>query len=146
MISAALRQLFYVAETQSFASIARSTGIPYRTVLAMRSGKIDLSSTFKNSLRNMYQRTAYGRLRNIGFSASESRRWSWYRPERVVVHEASLKYKIGELTTGAVAAKLRAKGLPTTEGTVSDLFDQMYEKVKEGIQRSIEPTEIIYDY
>lgn len=141
-----VRQLFYIAETQSFAAIARQTGIPYRTVLAARSGKLDLSSAFKSSLRNMFQREAYGRLRAAGFSTSESRRWSWYRPERVVIHENSLKYKIGELATGAVAAKLRAEGMPTEPRAVNDMFDEMYRKIQEGIQRSIEPTEIIYDY
>ncbi len=141
-----VRQLFYIAENQSFAAIARTAGIPYRTVLAIRSGKIDLASQFKSSLRNMYQRESYSRLKDAGFSSSQARRWSWYRPERAVIHETSLKYKIGELATGAVAAKLRKDGIPTGKGAVDTLFDEMYEKVKIGIQRSIEPSEIIYDY
>lgn len=146
MIPLFLRQLSYIAETNSFAAIARMTGIAYRTVLAMRTGKVSLTSAFKTSIRNAYQRTAYGRLRETGFSASEARRWSWYRPERAVIHELSLKHKIAELTTGAVASKLNALGLPTTKGSVEDLYDEMYEAVKMGIQRSIEPIEVVYDY
>jgi len=146
MIPLFLRQLFYVAETQSFAAIARSTGIPYRTVLAIRSGKIDLSSSFKASIRNMYQRESYSRLRDTGFSTSQARRWSWYRPERVVIQEYSLKYKIGALATGAVAARLRKTVIPTSQGAVDALFDEMYEKIKTGVQQSIEPIEVIYDY
>lgn len=146
MIPVFLRQLSYIAEKQSFAHIARQTGIPYRTVLAMRAGKIQVSSDFKSSLRNMYQRESYGRLKESGFSASQARRWSWYRPEQVFIHERSMMAKIADLATGAVASALRATGMPTTKGAVEDLFDSMYQAVKIGIQRSERTTEEIYDY
>lgn len=146
MIPAYVRQLFYVAEQRSFAYMARMTGIPYRTVLAMREGKIKLTSEFARSLRNMYQRESYGRLRETGYSATEARRWSWYSPERVVIKELSLKHKIAELATGAVAAKLKKEGIPTSKRAVDDIFDDMYEAVKTGVQTSIEPTETIMDY
>lgn len=146
MIPVFIRQIAYIAEGQSFAAIARMTGIAYRTVLAIRTGKVSLTSAFKTSIRNMYQREAYGRLRETGFSASQARRWSWYRPERVVIHELSLKHKIAELATGAVASKLHALGLPTTKGRVDEMYDEMYQAVKVGIQQSIEPIEVIYDY
>jgi len=146
MIALFARQLSYIAEKQSYAAIARSTGIPYRTVLAMREGKIKIASEFKKSIRNMYQRESYGRLKETGFSSSQARRWSWYKPERVVVQTHSLRYKIGELATGALAGKLKKEGLDITKINVNDLFDEMYNKVKRGIQRSIEPTEIWFDY
>ncbi|GAJ09320.1 unnamed protein product [marine sediment metagenome] len=146
MISLFARQLSYIAEKQSYAAIARSTGIPYRSVLAMREGKIKISSVFKKSIRNMYQREAYGRLKDTGFSSSQARRWSWYKPEKVVVQTYSLSYKIGELATGALAGKLKKEGLDITKVNVDDLFDEMYEKIKIGIQISIEPTEIWFDY
>ncbi len=141
-----VRQLSYIAKEQSYAAIARGAGIPYRTVLAMRTGKIAIRSDFKRSLRNMYQRESYSRLTETGYSPSEARRWSWYRPEETVIKAQSLKYKIGELATGALAAKLRKEGIPTSIGATEDLFDEMYQKIKEGIQRSIEPTEIWFDY
>lgn len=146
MIALFARQLSYIAQKQSYAAIARSTGIPYRTVLAMRDGKIKIDSEFKKSMRNMYQRESYRRLKDTGFSSSQAKRWSWYKPERVVVQTHSLRYKIGELATGALAAKLKKKGLDVTKVNVDDLFDDMYERVKQGIQRSIEPTEIWFDY
>ena len=146
MILKYARQLAYVAEQRSYAYVARATGIPYRTVLAMRAGTMKISSEFTRSMRNMFQREAYRRLKEVGFSVSESRRWSWYNPEQVVIKSMSLIAKIGELATGAVAAKLHSLGLPTTPGTIDDLFDDMYRAVKEGIQRSVEPTEIWMDY
>ena len=146
MIPLIPRQLFYISQEQSFAAIARATGIPYRTVLAMRERLVTLTVTQKQGMRNMFQRESYRRLRKTGFSATEARRWSWYRPERVTIKDMSLKAKISELTTGAVAGKLEAEGLPTTKEAVDDLFDDMYERVKEGIETSIEPTEIIMDY
>jgi len=146
MIPLIPRQLYYISQEQSFAAIARATGIPYRTVLALRDRTIPLTTVMRQGIRNMFQREAYRRLRRTGFSATEARRWSWYRPERVTIKDMSLKVKITELTTGAVAGKLEAEGLPTTKEAVDDLFDDMYEKVKEGIETSIEPTEIIMDY
>ena len=94
----------------------------------------------------MFQRESYSRLKRVGYSATEARRWSWYKPERVVIKTFSLQAKIAELTTGAVASKLEAEGIPTSKDAIDDLFDDMYERVKEGIQESIEPTEIIMDY
>jgi len=146
MILKYARQLAYVAEQRSYAYVARATGIPYRKVLAMRAGTMKLSSEFARSMRNMFQRESYGRLKEAGFSVSESRRWSWYNPEQVVIKSMSLKAKIGELATGAVAAKLRKLGLPTTIKSVDDLFDDMYRAVKEGIQRSELQTEDWMDY
>lgn len=146
MIPLFVRQLSYIAEKQSYAAISRTTGIPYRTVLAMRTGTIGASTTAKRALRNMYQREAYGRLRETGYSSSQARRWSWYKPERVVVNTYSLRFKIGELATGALAAKFRQHGIPTSIGAVSEMYDDMYERVKKGIIRSIEPSEIWFDY
>jgi len=146
MIPAYVRQLFYVAEQRSFAYMSRMTGIPYRTVLAMREGKIKLTSEFARSLRNMYQRESYGRLRKTGYSATEARRWSWYAPERAVIKEMSLKHKIAELATGATAAVLEKEGIPTTKQAIDDIYDDMYGRVKTGIETSIEPTETIMDY
>jgi len=140
------RQLFYISQEQSFAAIARATGIPYRTVLAMRERLVTLTVTQKQGMRNMFQREAYGRLRRTGFSTAEARRWSWYRPERVTIKDMSLKAKIAELTTGAVAGKMEKDGIPTSKKAVDELYDDMYERVKEGIETSIEPTEIIMDY
>ncbi|MBA7715714.1 hypothetical protein ES703_124768 [subsurface metagenome] len=141
MIYKYMRQLFYVAEQRSFAYISRTTGIPYRTVLAMRSGKIKLTSEFTRSMRNMYQRESYGRLRETGFSTYEARRWSWYTPEKVVIKTFSLKARIAELATGAVAAKLESLGIPTSKGAIDDLFDDMYERVRVGISKSLHTTE-----
>lgn len=146
MIALFVRQLAYIADKQSYAAIARGTGIPYRTVLAMRTGKLAVSSEFKKSIRNMYQRESYKNLRETGFSTSQARRWSWYKPEKVVVQTHSLRFKIGELATGALAAKLKKEGIPTSQRAVDDMFDDMYERVKIGIQRSIEPSEIWFDY
>ncbi|MBA7547453.1 hypothetical protein ES705_39875 [subsurface metagenome] len=146
MILKYARQLAYVAEQRSYAYISRQAGIPYRTVLAMRAGTMKLSSEFARSMRNMFQRESYGRLKEAGFNVQEARRWSWYNPEQVVIKSMSLKAKIGELATGAVAAKLRKLGLPTTIKSVDDLFDDMYRAVKEGIQRSELQTEDWMDY
>ncbi len=146
MIPLIPRQLYYISQEQSFAAIARATGIPYRTILTLRERVVPLTTVQRQGLRNMFQREAYGRLRRTGYSTTEARRWSWYRPERVTIKDMSLKAKIAELATGAVAGKLESEGIPTTKKAVDELFDDMYEKVKQGIETSIEPTEIIMDY
>lgn len=141
-----LKQLSYVAEKRSYAYIARESGIPYRTVLAMRAGKIKISSEFARTMRNTFQREAYGRLRKTGFSTQEARRWSWYAPERVVLQEMSLKLKIAELTTGSVSAHILREGLPITGETVSELYDKYYEDIRQGIATSPLPIEDIMVY
>lgn len=146
MIPLIPRQLFYIAQKQSFAAIARATGIPYRTVLALREREITLTTAMKQGLRNMFQREAYGRLRQTGFSANEARRWSWYRPERVTIKALTMKNKISYLATGAVAQKMEAEGIPTSKEATDALFDDMYEKVKEGISTSDKSTEEIEAY
>lgn len=146
MIPLIPRQLFYLAQEQSFAAIARMTGIPYRTVLAMRERVIPLTVTQKASMRNAYQREAYGRLRRTGFSTKEARRWSWYRPERATIVDLSMKNKISYLTGGGIAKKLEAKGIPTSKEATEEMFDEVYEAVREGISVSDEPTETILDY
>lgn len=146
MIPLIPRQLFYIAQEQSFAAIARGTGIPYRTILALRKPGVTITSAMKKGLRNMFQRTAYNRLRRTGFSSFEARRWSWFRPERVTIKDLSMKAKIATLTTGAVAGKLEAEGIPTTKEAIDELYDDMYKRVKEGVSESIETTEVIMDY
>lgn len=146
MIPLMPRWLFYISQEKSFAAIARATGIPYRTVLRLREPGAKITTVMRQGMRNMFQRESYSRLKRVGYSATEARRWSWYKPERVVIKTFSLQAKIAELTTGAVAAKLEAEGIPTSKDAIDDLFDDMHERVKEGIQESIEPTEIIMDY
>lgn len=146
MIPLIPRQLYYIAQEQSFAAIARATGIPYRTVLALRKPGVKITDVMRAGLRNMYQREAYQRLRRTGFSTHEARRWSWYRPERVTIKDLSMKSKIATLTTGAVAVKMESEGIPTSKKATGDLFDDMYQKVKDGVSESIESTEVIMDY
>lgn len=146
MLPLFVRQLFYIAEKQSFAHIARQTGIPYRTVLALRTGKLDLSSQFRTSMRNMFQREAYGRLRQAGLSASESRRWSWYTPSQNVIKETEVKAAISEMTTGAVARRLEVLGLPTTQANVDKYFDELHQAITESVRKSRKPTEDIIEH
>lgn len=146
MIAAFVRQMLYVAERRSFAYIAREIGLPYRTVLTLRRGELDISSAFKSSIRNLYQREAYQRLRDVGYSYHEARRWSSYNPERVGLRSHTLRLKIADLAQGAVASKLRKEGLAITKRNIDSYFDEMYNKVKRGIQHSRKTTEEIDRY
>lgn len=146
MIPLIPRQLFYLAQEQSFAAIARMSGIPYRTILSLREPGVKITSVMKQGLRNAFQREAYRRLRRTGFSTKEARRWSWYRPERVTIADLSMKNKISYLTSGGIAKKLESQGMPTTKEATADMFDEVHEAVRKGVSKSDEPTEAILDY
>lgn len=146
MIPAFLKQVFYVAEKRSWAYIARETLIPYRQVLRLRQGPVSLASELVNNIRNLYRREAYSRLRDVGFSYHQARRFSTYAVEAVRLHTQQMRLKIADLATGATAAKIRQA---ERQGVFLDLdttYDEMYAKVQEGIKSSPEPAERIYDY
>ncbi len=146
MIPAFVKQLFYIAEQRSWAYVARQTAIAYRKVLSLRSGLVDVIPAMRTSIRNAYQREAYSRLRDDGFSFHQARRWSSYGTETTRLKVQSMRLKIAELATGATAAKIRQKGLDTSIFNVNRYYDEMYAKVKEGITSSPLTTEQILDY
>jgi len=143
MIPLIPRWLYYISQEKSFAAIARATGIPYRTVLQLRTREMPLTTVMRQGLRNMFQREAYGRLRRTGFSTKEARRWSWYRPEQVVIKDMAMKNRIQYLTSGSLAERLESKGLPTTAGNIDEIYDEVYENIREKISKSPKSTEDI---
>ena len=146
MIPVFLKQLAYTAKTNSFAAIARATGIPYRTVLRLKNGLGTVIPEYKRVIRNMYQRTAYANLKRAGLSANQANRFSWYRPEVVKVNAHLVEFKVGELATGKVAAKLRKLNLSTTQENVDKYYDDVFEAIKEGMRKSPLQLEDILDY
>lgn len=143
MIPLVPKWLFYISQEKSFAAIARATGIPYRTVLRLREPGVKITSVMKQGLRNMFQRESYGRLRRTGFSAKEARRWSWYRPEHVVIKDMAMKNRIHYLTSGSLAERLESKGLRTTAKNIDEIYDEVYEEIRKKISKSPKSTEDI---
>lgn len=146
MIPAFLKQLFFMAEQRSWAYVARQTNIAYRKLLSLRSGTVDVIPAFRQSIRNAYQREAYSRLREVGFSSHQARRWSSYSTAEVRLKEQGLRLKIAELAIGATASHLHHSDLEVTSTYVDRYFGSMYEKIREGILDSPKSTEEIFDY
>jgi hypothetical protein len=84
-------------------------------------------------LRSVYQREAYGRLRELGISSREATRWSWYSPERVLMVTARWQELKTYLVGGAyrkMYVKYEREGIP---------FDpvELYERAEEAVTRGL---------
>ena len=141
MTPIAVRRLNYVAEQRSLGWIARESGIP-RSALARLAepGRI-IPRQYETSLRNMYQRESYRRLREVGFSFHQARRFSSHAPESVSIKTLDMHLIIQDLTIGAVAREHEEMGLPEYSPISADLWDEMYTDIRDSMQKSKKPWE-----
>ena len=100
-----------------------------------------MSTEYNRLLRNVFQRESYGRMRETGFSAVQARRYSRYAAESIGLKIAEMKLLVNRFTVGAVGmeiAKLQRLGISYDE---DQLWDDMKQKIIEGLQDSKEPVE-----
>ncbi|MBA7585079.1 hypothetical protein ES708_27049 [subsurface metagenome] len=82
-------------------------------------------------------------MREIGFSRAQSRRFSWYVPERVALNIAQMTLVVDRFTLGATGAKvaqLRREGLSYN---LEDIYNDLREKIITSLQQSEAPVEDI---
>lgn len=83
-MSWASERLVYMNRTMSLSQISASSSIPKSTISYVMRGERNLPNKYHNPLRSAYQRTAYHDLRNVGLSVTQSDRFKWYSPSKVV--------------------------------------------------------------
>lgn len=140
------RRIGFLTDHRSDIWIARETGIPRATVGFVRRGERQLPAQYTASLRNAFQREAYGRMREIGFSSHQAKRFSWYAPESIRIRIADMKLTVNKLTLGVSAQKerkLRKEGIPYDE---VELWADTWDDIVEGLQRSKKTIEDIGEY
>lgn len=141
MTPIAQRRLGFVFEQRSYGWIARESGIPRSTVRYAALGERVLPTQYQSTLRNLYQREAYKRLGDVGFSPHQARRFSSFAPASVSIKILDMRLKVQDLTIGAVGREMEDLDLPGVFDDYPDLWNEMYEQVLEGMQKSKKPWE-----
>lgn len=134
-------QLSFVSITQSDAWIARETGIPRSTIGFARRGDRDLPAQYETAMRALYQREAYTRMKEIGFSAPQANRFRSYAPSTVLSYMREVSNKIEELSYGLA---IRLKSDDESSGIIKPLssyLDESRESITKGFQHSLMPKE-----
>jgi len=143
---AILNKLSYLKNKSSWRHISTQTGIPYRRLLRLK----DIGTGFKadetKQIRNLYQRTTYKDLRNIGFSPKESARWSWQTPVTVTKQITLLQDKISQLAYGKTYDEFTEFEQEIGSKAFEQRYKEIYDAIQEGIKKSPESAEVIYDY
>ena len=113
------------------ADIARETSIPQSTLSYAMRGERELPVKYNPSLRNLYQRTAYAELRGAGLSSTQSRRFSWYSPDKifdVLNNTKNLVSRIVDIRLEQYMQYLESIGQPTTEDAARQILEEAVEK------------------
>ena len=145
MTPAYLRQLKYITDRRSWADASRAVGVPSSTLRLFAGGKREPPEAIKNDIRNAYRREAYTKLRDTGFSSTEARRWSTYRPETTQLKTTLLSYKIADLTVGLLGFRAQSQKIVDVKSYIDENYDKVYADIKKGIKRSRRTTEEIIE-
>ena len=146
IVTAQTRQQRYVGDTRSDMWIARETGIPRSTLGYVRRGERRLPERYRSQIRNLYQREGYRRMREVGVSRAQARRFSWYTPAKVREVTETVKKLVADLTSKRVINMI---GHPDSEYVPADyesLFVEQYQYVRDAFRESPKPYESWQDY
>lgn len=137
-MSLQFRQLFFLRKHLALSrrSISRATGIPTSTLFRVEKQQAILPTKYNLSLRRVYQRQAYKILRDEGMSVSQSNRFKWLTPETIMIKRGSIQTVVQFLTEGAFVAKkvsLDKQGISYRD---LELYEEMNQKVKDGLRKS----------
>ena len=137
-MTAIQQRLNFVREYLSLSQISVMTTIPTSTLSAYSRGTQSPSLPRQRQIRNLYQRTAYAELRATGLSATQARRFSWYRPDRireVLQQTGSLVDMLSRSRFDQYKESLQRRGL-----YVSD--DQTMQTLRDAIEQAIRNSEL----
>lgn len=131
-----LERLFYITRDRSLYYVSKESGIPYSTLWRFVNQLRDLPERYENSLKNVYSRTVYDNLRNLGFSSYQANRFRWYAPSSVIEREDIFKERLDFYTQGIIATKLKKSAYYYTEDEIKSIYENEIEKLKEGFRKS----------
>lgn len=127
-------------------AIAAETGLTSALQNDILSGVYNPTGLTKGYLDNLYKRTAYQEMKNVGFSANQANRFRSYSPETVLSRMETVKGLIDELAKGALDLKLEKAKITLSGQAYTDAYDDMYDTVKEGFSYSTKEYEEWQDY
>jgi len=145
-LTIAQRRLSLLLQKKSYTYVSTQSGIPRSTLWYAQAGIRKLPAKYASALRNTYQREAYHRLHDSGFSAINAKNLSWYAPESVRLKEAEMKLLVNKYTLGGLH---QAKWKAQREGRDFDQdaeYEKMKAKVIEGLQKSKVDWQLMGEY
>lgn len=145
-MSTAQRRLGYVMENNSLADVSSMSGISESKLTTLFESDTALSRSDDLAIRATYQREAYARMRDAGFSSAQASRFKWYTPEAARERETSVRDKIETLTKGTFAAMSAKLDRAGEDYDPELLYYESEESVYEGFRKSKEPYERWMDY
>jgi hypothetical protein len=143
-VNISTRRLSYVLKSKTQIAVSKITGIPQSTISRVKNGQIPLPSKYSSTLRNYYQKTAYGDLRDSGASATQARRFSWYVPEKVTDVVSTLNDTKDMLSAAWVARqRMKSDELWSSED-YEDARLEAEQTILESMRKSKKTIEDIY--
>jgi hypothetical protein len=138
------RRLSYVLQSKTQIEVSKLTGIPQSTISRVKNGQIEMPLKYNSTLRNFYQKTAYGDLRDAGSSATQARRFSWYIPETVTDVVSTLNDTREMLSTAWVARQRMNSELEWDADDYESARFEAEKTILETMQKSKKTIEDIY--
>jgi len=90
----------WMSETRSVASMARDTGIPYRTLLRVRAGA-DLNTEYIPDAQSLYGKETYNRLKGAGIPTRIATNMRGGNLENIVSNITNMRDKVDFLAKGS---------------------------------------------
>jgi hypothetical protein len=138
------RRLSYVLQSKTQIEVSKLTGIPQSTISRVQNNQIEMPLKYNTTLRNYYQKTAYGDLRLSGAPANQARRFSWYIPETVMDVVSTLNDTKEMLTTAWVARQRMNSELEWDADEYESARLEAEKTILENMQKSKKTIEDIY--
>lgn len=137
-------KIAWITREQSVAGLARRYGIPYRQLLAVRSGQLSPGRDFLKQLNKVYSAESYRILRAEGVGRVQAGRLRGAALSRVTQVQEFTRAVVHEWTSGAVLSiygdeweKMSAKRRKEEEAVYA-------EKIREGLRQSYKEIEQTY--
>lgn len=125
----------YLTEKESAASIARATGIPYRTVLSVRAGA-ELPSEFVPSAVTYWKKATYARLVAVGVPSRIANNLRGGALEPVQSVEIGTAATVNYLARGATMMHFGTRSLNISDPVVESYYEELQRKIRESLSRT----------
>jgi len=134
-----LGRLAWAVKQKTHAGIAAELGVTRPTVTRYLSGIRDIPQWRVSQIEKMYERTQYEIMRTRGLSPEAASRYRGLVPDSFDNWTDRLEGLKEKWTEGHVAARLRRENIDLdtlTSNDLSDLYEEEYDKLTGGIDRS----------
>jgi hypothetical protein len=123
-------RLLYVRDYFTRGEIQSITGLHWKTQEAVIAGTIDLIPEWKNEITQLYTRTVYGNLRDVGMSVSQASRFRNYAVDAVYDIQSKYQGVLDQLAMESTAIRIAAKERRGIEVDYDEQYEASYNSMK----------------